>query len=286
MNTSITKHRNALIALLMILLNGAGASASTPWEVNPGDYRYDMSIYLDVFFPTGKMDYSLYEVAAFHGEECRGIAEILPTGEDSDCLYLRARSNEENGEELTFSYRDIVTGEVQPIGGVEFEFRSNSRLGYPSDPYKVEIARAYTLTLYLNDELYSTEEVEFGSPLDIGTPEVPVGMTFSGWEEVVPATMPAHDVVLHGKYSKVTGTTVIDIDGNVNVTVEADMLRIRGVAARDIELVEIFDTDGRKILHVTNVAESGIRLPKLSTGIYVVVVKSNSEFTYHKISIN
>lgn len=179
-----------------------------------------------------------------------------------------------------------MTGEVQPIGGVEFEFRSNSRLGYPSDPYKVEIARAYTLTLYLNDELYSTEEVEFGSPLDIGTPEVPDGMTFSGWEEAVPDTMPAHDVVLHGNYSKVTGTTVIDIDGNVNVTVEADMLRIRGVAARDFELVEIFDTDGRKILHVTNVAESGIRLLKLSTGIYVVVVKSNSEFTYHKISIN
>lgn len=82
-----------------------------------------------------------------------------------------------------------------------------------------------------------------------------------------------------------TGVRDTRNDGNVKVYAEGDMLRITGVASRDIELVEIYDTDGHKLLRESNVAESGIRLPKLSIGIYVVVVKADGTFSYHKIAL-
>ena len=147
MKNFIIAYRRAAIALLMILLHGVGASASTPWEVNPSDYRYDMSLYLDVSFAATKMDYSRYDVGAFVGDECRGVAERLPLAGGSECLYLRARSNSANGETMTFKYRNRETGEVQPIDGVTFQFESDGRMGYPSEPFAVKIVRHYDVTL-------------------------------------------------------------------------------------------------------------------------------------------
>lgn len=78
MKSSIIKHTMAIVALLMALFHGVTASAADTWSVNPSDYRYDMSLYLDVVFGTGeKLDYTQFDVAAFVGDECRGVAEIL-----------------------------------------------------------------------------------------------------------------------------------------------------------------------------------------------------------------
>ena len=147
MKKSIIRYRNAVIALLMILLNGAGAFASAPWTVNPSDYRYDMSLYLDVQFKNEAMDYSLYDVAAFCGDECRGVAEVLSLSNGKQVLYLRARSNQESGETMTFKYCNKETQEILPIDGVSFTFESNGRLGYPSDPYVVTIIRHFDVNL-------------------------------------------------------------------------------------------------------------------------------------------
>ena len=147
MKNLIIKCRYSIIALLMIILNGGAASAAAPWEVNPSNYRYDMSLYIDVAFAVGKMDYSEYDVAAFVGDECRGIAEVLTLEGGKECLYLRARSNRENGETMTFKYRNKATDEVLPIEAVSFDFVSNSRLGYPSTPYKVKIIFYHDVTI-------------------------------------------------------------------------------------------------------------------------------------------
>lgn len=147
MKNPIIKFRCSIVALIMIVLNGAGAYASAPWTVNPGDYRYDMSLYLDVSFKTDKMDYSQYVVAAFVGDECRGVAEVLSLPDDSQCLYLRARSNQETGETMTFKYYNVETEETLPIERVTFDFKSNGRLGYPSTPHKVTIIYYYDVNL-------------------------------------------------------------------------------------------------------------------------------------------
>ena len=160
MKNSIIKFKHSIIALLMIVLNGAGAYASAPWTVNPGDYRYDMSLYLDVSFASAGMDYSRYEVGVFSGDECRGIAEVLPLDGGKECLYLRARSNVESGEMMTFRYFDKETDEIQPVDGVSFQFASNGRLGYPSEPYLVRIIRHYDVGVSAGDG--GTVDIEGG----------------------------------------------------------------------------------------------------------------------------
>ena len=110
-----------------------------------------MSLYLNVTFAAGEgLDYTQYDVAAFVGDECRGVAEVLPVPGGKDCLYLRARSNRESGETMTFRYRNTTTGEVKDIENVNFAFASNARLGYPSSPYEVKI-------VIYHDVIISTE---------------------------------------------------------------------------------------------------------------------------------
>ena len=126
MKSSIIKHTMAIVALLMALFHGVTASAADTWSVNPSDYRYDMSLYLDVVFGTGeKLDYTQFDVAAFVGDECRGVAEIL-SFDGNSCLYLRARSNNERGESMVFRYRDKTTGEVKDVENVSLIFPSFS----------------------------------------------------------------------------------------------------------------------------------------------------------------
>ena len=165
MKNLIVKYSYSIIAFLMIVFQGGAASAATPWTVSPGDYRYDMSLYLEVTFATTQMDYSQYDVAAFVGDECRGIAEVLPLGNGSECLYLRARSNRENGEKMTFKYRDKASGEVLPVEGVAFDFVSNSRLGYPSSPHQVKILIYRDVTIAAGT----------GGSVDHGSGRVPEG---------------------------------------------------------------------------------------------------------------
>ena len=62
------------------------------WTVNPYDYQYDMTIYAQLKIDNAVVsDYSNYEVAAFVGNECRGVAEIQ-TKDNSTWLYIRVRS--------------------------------------------------------------------------------------------------------------------------------------------------------------------------------------------------
>ncbi len=186
MKSSIIRHTTAIVALIIALFHSVTASAADTWSVNPSDYRYDMSLYLNVTFAAGEeLDYTQYDVAAFVGDECRGVAEVLPITGGKDCLYLRARSNRESGEAMTFRYRNKTTGEVKDIENVNFTFASNARLGYPSSPYEVKI-------VIYHDVIISTEgggsvnesggRLAEGTSLNlIATPDE--GHYFSGWSD-------------------------------------------------------------------------------------------------------
>ena len=139
MKNLIIQCRYAIVMLVMLTLQGVVASAATPWTVNPSDYRYDMSLYLDVSFTTTGMDYTQYDFAAFVGNECRGVAEVLPLANGRNCLYLRARSNQASGEKLTFKYHKKATGEIRDVENVSVDFQADKQLGYPSSPHQVQI---------------------------------------------------------------------------------------------------------------------------------------------------
>ncbi len=99
-------------------------------------------------------------------------------------------------------------------------------------------------------------------------------------ENVVGNVFSPYAIAINGQ----SGISNVRYEGNIKVYVENDMLRIKGISPEDIDLIEIYDINGRKLIRETNVPESGIRISSLTNGIYVVIVKGNGEYTYHKIS--
>lgn len=72
----------------------------------------------------------------------------------------------------------------------------------------------YTLSYFIDDELYQSSQVEYGAMITPPTVESKEGYTFSGWGEV-PATMPAHNVEIRGKYTINSYTFTYIVDGEV-----------------------------------------------------------------------
>lgn len=73
---------------------------------------------------------------------------------------------------------------------------------------------SYTLTYIVDGVVYKTSTVAYGTPI---TPEVTPtkeGHTFSGWNGL-PATMPAHDVVVNGSFTANNYTLTYKVDGTI-----------------------------------------------------------------------
>lgn len=105
-------------------------------------------------------DYSNYEIAAFVGDECRGIAEVKSTTKDGQTytwLYFRVRSNVASGEKVTFKAYDKSHGKTLQIEE-SIDFVSQGQVGLPSSPSTLTI-RAYTLGDVNDDDLIDIADI-------------------------------------------------------------------------------------------------------------------------------
>ena len=127
------------ILMMMVCLSAfAGLRSDDVWTLNPSDFRYDMSLY----FTVGSKDFEdleAYEIGAFIGDECRGIAEKIELPEGGSYLYMRIRSNQDQPDEaVTFFARDKKTGKTVSLKGAEskeFLFKPDTMVGLPSAPF-------------------------------------------------------------------------------------------------------------------------------------------------------
>ena len=74
--------KNKILLLLGFFLTlSLPLTADNGWTINPYDYRYDMSAYVKLEID-GDMtaDLGNYDVAAFCGDECRGILDVRSVG--------------------------------------------------------------------------------------------------------------------------------------------------------------------------------------------------------------
>lgn len=136
-----------IILSVYALLTGAlwvNAQESTHWQYNIYDYQYDMSIYFKL--QKGEKDItdiSDYEVAAFVGDECRGVAEIrTATAADNSTVefgYLRIRSNQVEGESVSFRAYQSSTGKTL-FGTNTMSFKNMDMIGMPSAPYTLTLS--------------------------------------------------------------------------------------------------------------------------------------------------
>lgn len=113
------------------------------WSVNEPDYQYDMTAYIELSLGGAVVDdYSNYEVGAFVGNECRGVAKV-DSKNGYTWLYLRIWSNEASGETIELKTYDKTTGKIYRVLET-IDFVSQSMVGQPSSPMTATV-KTYTL---------------------------------------------------------------------------------------------------------------------------------------------
>ena len=113
------------------------------WSVNEPDYQYEMTAYIELSLGGAVVDdYSNYEVGAFVGNECRGVAKV-DSKNGYTWLYLRIWSNEASGESIELKTYDKTTGKTYRVLET-IDFVSQSMVGQPSSPMTATV-KTYTL---------------------------------------------------------------------------------------------------------------------------------------------
>ena len=91
------------------LVWGAGSNASH-WTFDPAEYAYDMNVHAALMFNGMDVeDYAAFEVAAFCGNECRGIAKAT-VSQGKKYYELRVYSKKSQGDNITFKCYNQATG--------------------------------------------------------------------------------------------------------------------------------------------------------------------------------
>ena len=116
------------------------------WQCYIHSYQYDMTVYPELQLGGQTIKAAAdYELAAFCGDECRGVATVETiSGTDKTYYYLRVRSNASEGETITFKYYHTATGQEMTLNE-EMTFESQSVQGLPSEPYVLTGENTVTL---------------------------------------------------------------------------------------------------------------------------------------------
>ena len=133
--------KQKLLSLLLTLLMPVCAinAQATHWQYNPHDYEYDMTVYISLKYYA---NLSNFEIAAFCGEECRGVADLIDI-KNGQLGYLRIRSNSVSGETITFKAYLKDTQEEVELESETVMFVSNVTLGTPSKPFQMVIPMSF-----------------------------------------------------------------------------------------------------------------------------------------------
>ena len=129
-----------LACMLAMAMVAYAEGNESGWTVSPFDYQYDMTVYAQLKIDDAVVSaYSNYEVAAFVGDECRGVAEIQ-TKENSTWLYIRVRSASASGEKISFKLFDKTEDKIKRIAET-VDFQSQGLEGMPSSPFDLTSAK-------------------------------------------------------------------------------------------------------------------------------------------------
>lgn len=230
---------NKTILLLFALAFAIVVRANdSVWNFNPYDYQYDMTVYVGISSIDGKnvSDVSNYQIGAFCGDECRGIAEAKAVG-DKTYLYLRVRSNVSAGEVIRFMVRDLEKGKIA-MAKECVEFFAQQTLGYPSTPYAINAVNQYTIT-FDTDGGSEVDPItqDYGSAVTAPAKPTKEGYFFFAWDKNIPTVMPGEDITIKALWIPNDNPSLGDAngDGYVNI-IDVNLLigKILGTVADDI----------------------------------------------------
>lgn len=154
--------------VFLFLFPFMGKAANEPhWVCDVYAYELDMTLYASVNINGQSANSENIEIAAFCGDECRGVAELMSVaGMNSAYYYLRIRSNNLT-DRITFKGYD--KGSKKEIAFADaLDFSNQKQYGYPSSPFvlnsfinpeDVGNVTNTTETLHLSGE-WSTSELQ------------------------------------------------------------------------------------------------------------------------------
>ena len=122
-----------------LLLMAAVGTLAQHWTVNARAWQYDMTAYAQLRVDgIAVSDYADYEVAAFCGDECRGVAKVLKVAVADEpsalpVFYLRIRSNAAIGDTITFRVYQASTDEETRLEET-LAFEAQAVAGTPGEP--------------------------------------------------------------------------------------------------------------------------------------------------------
>ena len=126
------------------------------------------------------------------------------------------------------------------------------------------VINQYRLTFYVDNVIYTSDEVDYGAKITPPAVEPRFGYSFT-WDEY-PETMPAHDVDVHGQYT----ARIVDLaEGGVNYRVYMTEQRaevVKGTYSGELTIVDAVNVDGTDF-PVLSIAESAFSGSKQLTGI-------------------
>ena len=133
-----------------------------------------------------------------------------------------------DGEEYKsyqIDYGTSITAEVLPTK-VGYTFSGWSEIPDTMPAHDVTVTgsfsvNSYTLTYVVDDEVYKTYEVEYGTEIIPEEAPQKTGYTFSGWNDI-PSTMPAKNVTISGTFTINNYKLTYVVDGEVYKTVEVE----------------------------------------------------------------
>lgn len=172
------------------LMGATAVMAQDHWTCDINRFEYDMTVFLHLYDNDQWVSGDDYEVAAFCGEECRGVAKVQSVtflGKEERYYYLRVRSNAASGEVIHFKvYKKSANMEVDALETVDFQ--AQEAVGLPSDPFVIHIlsdigCEAYavlspdstTLTFYYDNFKATREDIVY---------ELNTGTESPGWLSV------------------------------------------------------------------------------------------------------
>ena len=136
---------NIILAALWCMFPLGAYAQGSHWSCDERAFQYDMTAYITLVDDgNATVDLASYEVAAFVGNECRGVAKVmaLPDG-GASYGYLRIHSNVTSGETVTFKAYDKAHSKEMSIESEAMTFESLAVVGLPSAPFVLKLKPAF-----------------------------------------------------------------------------------------------------------------------------------------------
>ena len=227
------------------------------WDDNKVEYQYK----------PGEEITEIPEVPAREGYTFKGwdktIPEVMPEDVDNGVYVITANwsvnkydvyfiANGKTVKKQTMTYGSpIVAPEAPEVEGYTFvgwtpevaETVPANNVWYEA-VYEVN---TYTVTYYVNGEVVNVAEVKYGEEIPAYEPTVEEGMKFDGWQEEIPAVMPATNLEIHGTTSGVETA-------------------IKNIVAKFGETFDVYNVSGRLVQRVNGASD----ITRIPAGMYII----------------